>query len=288
MSTDNHNLQNNPGYLDPVNMHVVQKAYSTNLIPLAGKPTVNIAGTDFYVEINTKALIEVEDPTNVIYFKYMQDKGDHYEFQYHPRWKNLPCQLDDPKEGIDVNIPPLVSLDPQGMAKKYNIDIGELKGRKDIEFLNPNYRGFLRRVAGELPTINIAGDEYIIDLAKSELRLQGTEDKCLSFCDFESFCFLDEVDFGYRFIYDMVQKKVVADSGNASSKCVVVELPEKIDLDPVWLARKNGEKDEAYIQDNPVRENMVAVIRNLEGKQINSVLGTTKGTVRERQKGNRI
>ncbi|QRY55575.1 hypothetical protein [Sphingobacterium siyangense] len=257
-----------PYHVDLGRMAVVETADSTHAIPLGAQPVLNIMGTGFYVEINSQSLIEVNDPSNIISFLDMTDCGSHYTMCYHPRYKNWPCALDDPGESFNITIPHLVVLDPEGMAKKYHVGPDDIRGRKDIEFLNPNYEGFLARISGALPQIDIAGEAYVVNLQKKELQLVQDCSHTLMMRDFEAGSPLED-DFSYRFLYDTMRREAVPYMGRLAdndSGLVVVELPDLFKLDPVGAARIAGYKDDHYIREHPIEKNLRAVIRNLDGR----------------------
>ncbi|MCV9932892.1 hypothetical protein OIU80_11410 [Flavobacterium sp. LS1R47] len=241
-------------HIDSNAQAIVETANPSNTIPLERLPTHEIEGTTFYVVINSQALIETTNLTNTISFHDMKDHGTHYSMCYHSEYKNFPCQLDAVEDTININIPPLLLLDSEGMTKKYGVTIESLKNKTDLEFLNPNYEGFMERVAGILPHIDIAGQDFIIDLNLKELRLAEDPFIKLEFKDFEIGSF--DGDFAYHFLYDTKLQKLV---GNESSKDVIqVELPNLLYLDPVGLARRNGHEDSAYIRDYPIEKNLKA------------------------------
>lgn len=276
-----------PYYLDLDMMAVVETTDSSRVIPLGAQPLLNIAGTDFYVEINSQSLIEVGDPSNIISFTDMTDMGSHYTMCYHLEYKNWPCQLDDPKKSINITIPPLAVLDPEGMARKYNTDVDGLLGKADIEFLNPNYEGFLARISGQLPHIDIAGHDYIIDIDKRELRLQGNSDCRLGFADFEEGAPWD--DFSYRFMYDTSLQRAVPDIAQAAhATIVVVEIPGLFRVDPVGLARKSGYSDSHYIREYPIEKNLAASIRSIDGKDLLDGTTETDRPSKNRKRGQRL
>ncbi|WP_333627474.1 hypothetical protein [Sphingobacterium siyangense] len=278
-----------PYHVDLDMMAIVETADSNNVIPLGPQPVLNIMGTGFYVEINSQSLIEVNDPSNIISFQDMADYGSHYTMCYHIGYKNWPCALDDPKESVNITIPQLIALDPEGMAKKYHVGLDDLKGRKDIEFLNPNYEGFLSRVSGTLPHIDIAGDVYIVDLQMKELRLLQDNSCRLMMRDFEAGSPLKN-DFSYRFLYDTVRREPVTYMGmpSANESIVVVELPDLFKLDPVGVARIAGYKDDHYIREYPIENSLKAIIRDLKGVALFSKVAESCKGNRQGKKGWRL
>ncbi len=265
-------------------MAVTDKESGSKVADLGQQPIFNIAGTDFYVEIYSQSLIEVGDPRNFLPIRDMVDTGDHYEFPYHSGYKGWPTQLDDPRESIDVKVPYLIVLDPEGIARKHNISVEELKGKKDIEFLNPNYEGFLSRISGELPTIDIAGDEYFVDLENKLLRLKTGEGQKLAFKDMQRGCPLSDA-FSYRFAYDPENRKLVALESASHKDAVMVNLPTEVKLDPVGLARQLGYSDEHYIRDYPIEKKLLAEIRMIKKAPLSESISDSVKKKQQRKKG---
>ena len=107
-------------------------------------PVHTIEGTDFLVDIDKRSLIQVDDHNNTIDFIDLQDKGTHYEMLYDLRDKNSPPgigPMDD--QMIDVKIPPMVVLDPAGVADKYGLTVDELKGKADLDIM-ADFRAAIR------------------------------------------------------------------------------------------------------------------------------------------------
>lgn len=129
-------------------------------------PTVNVEGTDFIVDVSMFELIEKANPTNRIAFEDMWDAGDGYTFQYSRVDKNVPFRVNE--ECVTVKIPEFVKMDPMGMAGKYNTD--DIAGKTDFDFM-VDQEAFDKRVKeGMLPTVDIAGHIFYVDLRMNMLR----------------------------------------------------------------------------------------------------------------------
>ncbi|WP_316795481.1 hypothetical protein [Pedobacter agri] len=129
-------------------------------------PELNIEGTDFLVDVQKLELREKANPENIIAFEEMRDFFDGYSFQYSKAEKNIPSTFSE--DTLTVTIPAFVKLDPAGMAVKYNM--ADLTGKTDFEVM-VNQEAFDRRVnKGELPTMDIAGHTFYVDLRMDKLR----------------------------------------------------------------------------------------------------------------------
>lgn len=139
-------------------------------------PTVNIEGTDFFVDVIKNELKEKGNPQNRMSIKNMLYVGNGYRFQYDMIIKNfLPFEalagLGNGNHSKEIKIPNLVELDPMGMAKKYNLTIEEITGKTDFELtIKPGSPLDLRWNKKILPTLDIAGHTFYVDLVMDKLR----------------------------------------------------------------------------------------------------------------------
>ena len=139
-------------------------------------PTVNIEGTDFFVDVIKNELKEKGNPQNRMSIKNMLYVGDGYRFQYDTTINNfLPfgasMALGNNNHSKEIKIPNLVELDPIGMAKKYNLTIEEINGKTDFELtIKPGSLLDLRWNKKILPTLDIAGHTFYVDLVMDKLR----------------------------------------------------------------------------------------------------------------------
>jgi len=109
----------------------------------------------------------------------MNDCGTHYEFVYNLNSKRLdPLRTQD---GIDayiigkhsfanVKVPRIGEIDPQGMSKKYNCSLDDIRKKSDFEIMVNQEAYDLRVNKGVLPTIEIAGHTFYVDLRMDKLR----------------------------------------------------------------------------------------------------------------------
>lgn len=129
-------------------------------------PIVTLEGTDFIVDVNKLELREKANPENIIAFNEMSEFFEGYSFQYSKAEKNVPTTYS--QKSVKVTIPEFVKMDPEGMASKYHID--NLTGKTDFDVM-VNQEAFERRVKyGELPTVDIAGHTFYVDIRMNMLR----------------------------------------------------------------------------------------------------------------------
>ena len=160
-------------------------------------PEIKIEGTQYQFDINQMALLEKERPEWRLLLEDMKDCGTHYEFVYDRNFK----RLDQSKttDGISssdiakqifstVKIPRISEMDPLGMCKKYNCTLDDIHQKTDFEIMVDQKAFDLRINKGLLPTIEIAGHTFYVDLRMDKLR---PKDDFLSqgivFSDIESY-----------------------------------------------------------------------------------------------------
>jgi hypothetical protein len=131
-------------------------------------PTINIEGTEFLVDINKLELREKANEKNVISFKDMTDFGKGYSFEYNLKIRNIPHRIE--RSDIEIKIPEFVALDPVGMAQKYGLSEEEVKTKTDFEVM-VDQKAYDKRVnKGMLPTIDIVGHTFYVDIRMDKLR----------------------------------------------------------------------------------------------------------------------
>ncbi|RLJ75102.1 hypothetical protein [Pedobacter alluvionis] len=147
-------------------------------------PLITIEGTDFLVDVNKLELREKANPKNIIAYEDMEEVDDGYSFRYSRLEKNVSINVN--LEVVTIKIPEFVKLDPEGMAAKYNID--DVNGKTDFEVMVDQEAYDLRVKKGMLPTVEIAGHTFYVDMRMDKLR---PKDEFLSkgivFSDIESY-----------------------------------------------------------------------------------------------------
>ncbi|MBS0027250.1 hypothetical protein ACTJJ0_12355 [Chitinophaga sp. 22321] len=131
-------------------------------------PVLTIEGIKFTADAIQLELREKENPENIISFENMRDVGNGYSFEYSRREKNLPSLFN--MESVTVTIPEWVLLDPVGMAQKYGLTPETLKGKTDFELMVDQEALDYRINKGMLPTVDIAGQLFYVDLRMDMLR----------------------------------------------------------------------------------------------------------------------
>lgn len=132
-------------------------------------PTSTIHGTEFIVDVNQLELREKGNPKNVISISDMEEQAvEGYRFWYSPNSKRLTTYAD--QDAKLAEIPDFVKLDPIGMAKKHNISEDKIVEMDDFKLM-VNQDAFDEiAYKGIIPTIDIAGHTFHIDLSNDKLH----------------------------------------------------------------------------------------------------------------------
>lgn len=205
-------------------------------------PTYRIEDTDFIVDVSKLELREKGNETNVIRFEDMRDIGRGYVFEYDLQEKNVPSAWSD-NETTTVRVPEFVELDPVGMAQKYNMPSDEIKGKTDFDIMVDQEAFDMRVNKGILPTIDIAGHTFYVDIRMDMLR---PKDDFLSngivFSDIENF--FDEERQLYFIPYHAKTHEFREIDYETITKIpkdlIVVSFPNEMALDPVGWNRHHG------------------------------------------------
>lgn len=204
-------------------------------------PNVNIEGTDFVVDVNDLKLREKSNQKNTIAFDDMRKTDDGYTFEYSLKNKNLPGLFEN--GSITVKIAEFVILDPIGMAKKYNHTIDDISGKTDIDLMVDPQAYDMRVNKGMLPSIEIAGHTFYVDIRMDKLR---PKDDFLSngivFSDVQSY--YDEDKRTYTIPYNPktyeFQEPDYLNLKELPKNLIAVEFPSERLLDRIGWNRKYG------------------------------------------------
>jgi hypothetical protein len=152
---------------------------------------IKIKGTDFIVDVTKHQLSEKADPTNTIAYKDMRDTGNGYAFDYSAKNKNLSDLFDN--ESTTIKIPKFILVEPIGYAEKYNYSVDDFKDKSDFEIIVDQQAFDLRIKKGILPTIDICGHTFYVDIRMDKLRPKDDFlSKGIAFSDIERYYNLEK------------------------------------------------------------------------------------------------
>jgi len=205
-------------------------------------PIVKIEGTEFLVDVSQALLREKDRPENTIPVFEMNDDGGGYSFEYDRQRRNMPDPWDSDPDVIVVNLPPLVEMDPEGMALKYGTTVEELKGKTDFDLM-VDQKALDERLKGRLTTIDIAGHTFYVDIPMDMLRPKDDFlSKGIVFRNVDHY--YNEEEQSYAIPYNPARhefQELDYDSLTEFPKdLIVVEFPSERFLDPIGFNRKHG------------------------------------------------
>lgn len=237
-------------------------------------PTFEIEGTKFIVDVAKGALIESGDPNNIILFDDMQDWGTHYSISYNREWKNFPCELDAFENSTDVNIPQMTRLDPEGMTKKYGIPVESVRAKNDVDIM-VDHDWLEQRQKGLLPRIDIAGNDFIVDMASSELRSVNDPSTRISLKGLNR---SDDYEH-YICFYHLPTKQVVSIDLKITElpkDVAMLKIPVEAKLDPYAAAKEIGMDTKQFLRVHPPQKDLQATVVPLSMKGLPALVEQNK------------
>ncbi|ASV79761.1 hypothetical protein CMU73_03935 [Elizabethkingia anophelis] len=205
-------------------------------------PTIRIEDTDFIVDVNKMELRQKGNEQNTIPVSDMRDIGTGYVFEYDLQEKNIPSVWSN-NETTTVRIANMVELDPARMAEKHRMTLDEIKGKDDFDVMVDQQAFDMRVNKGMLPTVDIAGHTFYVDLRMDMLR---PKDDFLSrgivFSDIENY--FDDTTGTYTIPYDPKTKEFSEIDYESITKIpkdlIVVSFPSELKMDAIGWNRLHG------------------------------------------------
>jgi hypothetical protein len=213
-------------------------------------PTINIQGTDFLVDVIKEELLEKDNPKNVMSIELMHYAGERgYSFYYDLNKKNFPdidriIEFGLSEDMPEIKIPELRSIDPLGTAEKYTVSLEEVKAKSDFELsIKAGSLHDLRLNKGILPTLNIAGHTFYVDLQMNKLRPKDDfKSKGIDFTEIKDY--YDRDRRAYVIPYNPTTHQFQEINGFALTELpkdiIMVQFPSQYELDIVGWDKKQG------------------------------------------------
>lgn len=213
-------------------------------------PEIEIKGTAFIVDVLKEELREKANPENAMRIKLMHYAGERgYSFHYDLNKKNFPdidriIEFGLPQGTPEIRIPELKSMDAVGMAKKYNVSLEAVKAKGDFELsIKPGSLHDLRLNKGILPTLDIAGHTFYVDLRMNKLRPKDDfKSKGINFTEIKDYYDRDRRAFVIP--YNPTTREFQQDDVSALTELpkdiIIVQFPGQYDLDIVGWDKKHG------------------------------------------------
>jgi hypothetical protein len=224
-------------------------------------PIHNIAGTDFEVDAMNLRLREKANPGNILYVSDMRDVGNGYEFDYSPREKNIPMLFTDDLSIRTVMIPDLVRLDPIGMAEKYKHPLDTISGKSDFDLM-VDQQALSQRLAGYLPTIDVYGHTFFVDIRMDMLRPKDDFlSSGISFTEIQHY--YNDVREAYVIPYNY-QKREFQELDHTMTtipeNLMIVSFPHESKLDPIGFNRNEGFNERNGLKEVNVKSHFEAKV----------------------------
>lgn len=212
-------------------------------------PTYKIDGIEFIVDVNQLELREKANPKNVISIKDIEELPEEgYKFWFSPKSKSLTKYSE--WEAKYIEIPDFVKLDPIGMAKKHKISEDKIAGINDFKLM-VNQEVF-DKIAnkGILPTIDIAGHTFHIDLFND--RLHPKDDiwsRGIIFSELKHY--YSHKDNVFTIPYNQrthTFQEVNLNVKEIPEDLIIVQIPQKRTLDPIWQNKSENLNSSDYLK----------------------------------------
>lgn len=226
---------------------------------------VKIEGTDFFVDSNNHALIEKRNHNNKNLFSAMRDHGSYFSFDYSRQDKNIHSIsgirdtkgilrriLESTQENdapLNIRIPKSKIYPNVALKHKSNI-VPEKIGQSNTLIMSNREKktdkgkeALALRLAGHLPTLDILGHTFFVDLRMGKLRPKDDFlSNGISFRDIDNY--YDEEKKRYIIPYDPKKKEFVPIDYETITEIPkdlkVISFKEEYTLDPVGWTRLAG------------------------------------------------
>lgn len=219
-----------------------------------GLPTHKVFGTEFIVDVNQLELREKANPKNVISLSDMEEKAvQGYRFWYSPNTKGLTTYA-EPGAKL-AEIPDFVKLDPIGMAKKHNISEDKIDAMDDFKLMVDQDAFDKIAYKGIIPTIDIAGHTFYIDLFNDKLHPKDDIwSRGIIFSELKHY--YSYKDDTYTIPYNQgthTFQEVSLNVKEIPKDLIVVQIPGKRTLDPIGQNKTSDLNTSDYLKKNGVQ-----------------------------------
>ncbi|PIF45318.1 hypothetical protein CLU96_2320 [Chryseobacterium sp. 52] len=223
------------------------------------KPFIDVMGTVFIIDVDKTELRQKDNPANVISIFDMKDTGTGYQFEYLPKTKNMPLFFND-KEGVTFLLPELLTLDPAGMAEKYNCPLDQIHLMTDFDLMVDQV-AYQKRLSGILPVIEIADHPFYVDIRMGMLRPHDDFlSKGIVFSEIENY-FMDDQN-AYSIPYNPKThefQEIDIDTILEFPKDLIsVSFPNESILDPIGYNRSHGLDERSNLKETNIKSRFKA------------------------------
>lgn len=198
-----------------------------------------IAGEGYSINIQNNSLVNIQKPQVELSIYDMLYAPDGYYFNFDANEKRI--LIINKKEDAKLRMPHLCTMIPDKVASHYGLDSYDLHTKTDYEIMIDKQPVFDRQM-GKLPTVEIAGNSYIVDFESRSLRsvLNDNIDE-IKFSDLMSYydLKLKTAVFPYNPETMKIQDFDSSTITEVPKDIVLVKLPHHLELDPVGAYRSS-------------------------------------------------
>lgn len=229
-------------------------------------PVITIEGTDFIVDVENMLLRELERKPNSISIFHLKEVEGGYQFIYDKLERNISIWSTASQMHVVVEIPELVKLDPVGMSYKYGVPIEELGTKTDFELM-VDQEALKSRLAGELPTIEILGDTFFVDIENDRFRpVVDSQSDDINISELEEY--YDDEKEVYVIPYNRetrtLEKLSYEEMSSIPDSVLPVSIPFELHLDPIGFNRRYGSEEFQFLKEYNVRLQFKAEVLSWE------------------------
>jgi hypothetical protein len=218
-------------------------------------PEKNIDGSIFIIDVAYMELRHKEDLLRTIPFGKMDNDGYEYFLEYDRLKKTIADENTIDENKLIVRLDQMVEIDPEAIAIKFNM-VGEFLPEADQDF-TCDMGLYEKRLAGQLPAIDVYGDIYTIHWLTRELIRKEYPNTHIDLAGGD----MMKTDSGWLCFYDTITKEVVpvpTELTTMPEHVKMVIIPHQLHLDCVAVAMENGIETDYFIHNYPVQEKIAA------------------------------
>ncbi|ASE62051.1 hypothetical protein CEQ15_11385 [Chryseobacterium indologenes] len=243
-------------------------------------PIYNLGGHDFIVDVNQLELREKGNEKNSITIEEMSELSfEGYKFWYDTINHKLASWAEP--GAVEISIPDFVRLDPEGMAKKYNLHLDQITFLNDYDLMVDH--DLYEKIAHQnhIPTIEIDGHLFYVDAFNKKLRPENDMwSRGISYSDI-SYYYSKEQN-AYLIPYNRkthsFHEAAPLDLLSSSEDITIVRIPTLKYLDPIRYNLKNNNNKSDFLKNGNLKLNHTALIIPLD----KTLLAQTYNSKKER------
>lgn len=228
----------------------INNFFKTPTDPDRKLPTYNIGDSDFIVDVNQLELREKGNEKNSISIEEMNELSFRgYKFWYNTSDHKLASCVGS--GAVEISIPDFVRLDPEGMAKKYNLHPDQITLLSDFDLMVD--QDLYDKIAYQnyIPTIEIDGHIFHVDAFDRKLRPENDIwSRGISYADINYYYSKQQNAFiiPYNRKTHSFHEAAPQDILYGSEDIIIVRIPRLEYLDPIRDNLKNNINKDDFLK----------------------------------------